>query len=95
MELNFKIEHPSIILKNELVIRRGYSVTEIALMLKTTRANMSNILNGKTLISPNMALRITAVFGGSAKHLLDIQNEYLLQQEKDVLKKQNLDLQLV
>lgn len=68
--------HPGCILKMELVEGRNLAVSKIAELLDTTRSNMSNIINGKTSITPNMALKLEAVFGGSAKHFLNLQLNY-------------------
>ncbi|WP_289058603.1 HigA family addiction module antitoxin [uncultured Flavobacterium sp.] len=68
--------HPGSILKMELVEGRNLTVGKIAKLLDATRSNISNILNGKTSITPNMALRIEVVFGGSAKHFLNLQLNY-------------------
>ena len=45
----------------------GLSVTEAARILGVTRANLSNIVNGKSGISPEMAVRLAKAFGGSAE----------------------------
>lgn len=67
----------------ELVDGRGLTVSKIAELLSTTRSNISNVLNGHAAISPNMALRIEAVFGGSAEHLLRMQTGYDFQKAKE------------
>jgi addiction module HigA family antidote len=43
----------------------GLGVTEAARVLGVTRANLSNIVIGKSGISPEMALRLAKAFGGS------------------------------
>ena len=75
-----KRTHPGSILKMELVDGQGLAVSKIAEMLGSTRTNISNILNAKAAISPNMALRIQEVFGGSASHFLRMQMSYALEQ---------------
>lgn len=42
-------------------------MTEAARILGVTRANLSNIVNGKSGISPEMAVRLAKAFGGSAE----------------------------
>lgn len=76
METKMKNIHPGSILKMELVEGRKLSVSKIAELLDTTRSNMSNIINGKASITPNMALKLERVFGGSAKHFLNLQLNY-------------------
>ncbi|WP_262708234.1 HigA family addiction module antitoxin [Flavobacterium cupreum] len=76
--------HPGEILKMELVDSKKLTIIKVAELLGTTRAKMSNILNGHSSISPNMALRLEKVFGGTARHFLNLQSNYdLLEAEKD------------
>jgi addiction module HigA family antidote len=74
--------HPGSILKMELVEGRKLSVSKIAELLDTTRANMSNIINEHSSITPMMALKLEKVFGGSAKHFLNLQVNYDLKNAK-------------
>lgn len=84
MERKMRNIHPGAILKMTLVDDKKLTVVKVAELLDTTRANMSKIINGHTAISPNMAIRIARVFGGSARHLLSLQSSYdLLEAEKD------------
>ncbi|MBZ4037816.1 HigA family addiction module antidote protein [Flavobacterium sp. 17A] len=76
MEIKMRNVHPGSILKMELVEGRNLTVSKIAELLLTTRSNMSNIINGKASITPNMALKLERVFGGSAKHFLNLQLNY-------------------
>lgn len=57
--------HPGELLKDELIEATGLTVTEVAGMLKVSRQAVSNIINEKADISPEMALRIARVFGGT------------------------------
>jgi antitoxin HigA-1 len=82
MERKLKRTHPGHILRMELVDGQNLSVTKVAELLNTTRANMSNILNGHASISPNMALRIETVFGGSAAHFIRLQSTFDLEKAK-------------
>jgi len=84
MKRKLKRTHPGLILKMELVAGRNLSVSKVAELLATTRANMSNILNGHASISPNMALRIEKVFGGSADHLIRLQASYDFEIAKEI-----------
>ena len=70
MERKMKKIHPGQILYLELVEGRNLTISKIAELLGTTRANFSNIINGHASISPNMALRLEKVFGGTASHFL-------------------------
>lgn len=75
--------YPGQILHMELVEGRNLTISKIAELLGTTRANFSNIINGHAAISPNMALRLEKVFGGSANHLLNLQRSYDLAKAKE------------
>ena len=76
MERKMKKIHPGQILHMELVEGRNLTISKIAELLGTTRANFSNIINGHASISPNMALRLEQTFGGTASHFLNLQKAY-------------------
>lgn len=79
--------HPGEILKMELMEGRNLTVSKIAELLGMTRANVSNVLNGHSAITPNMALRLEAVFGGNATFFLQLQSSYDLAKAKEVFEK--------
>lgn len=83
MERQMKKIHPGEILHMELVEGRSLTISKIAELLGTTRSNFSNIINGHASISPNMALRLEKVFGGSASHFLNLQRSYDLAKAKE------------
>ena len=71
--------HPGELLKSELIAASGLSVTQVAGMLKVSRQAVSNIINEKADISPEMALRIATVFGGTPDIWLRLQAKYDLE----------------
>ena len=73
LKRNMAIIHPGEILKSELIEATGLTVTEVAAMLKVSRQALSNIINQKADISPEMALRIATVFGGTPDLWLRLQ----------------------
>lgn len=79
--------HPGEILKMELVEGRNLTITKIAEHLDMTRANVSNVLNGHSSVTPNMALRLETVFGGNAAFFLRLQSSYDLAKAKEVFDK--------
>lgn len=83
MERKMRNIHPGKILRMELVEGRNLTISKIAILLGTTRSNFSNILNGHTSISPNMALRLEKVFGGTANHFIRLQSSYDLAKERE------------
>ncbi|HSA82318.1 MAG TPA: HigA family addiction module antitoxin [Geminicoccaceae bacterium] len=70
--------HPGRHIRLEYLEPLGLSVTEAARILGVTRANLSNIVNGKSGISPEMAVRLAKTFGGSAEIWLRLQAAYNL-----------------
>ncbi len=60
----------------ENVLPKGMNVTEAAKRLAIGRPALSNMLNGKAALSPDMAARIEHAFGASAHKLMDMQAAY-------------------
>ena len=58
------------------VIPAIFSVTEAAKMLGVGRPALSNLLNGKAALSPEMAMRLEKAFGASSKELIAKQARY-------------------
>ena len=71
--------HPGEFLIAELIEANNLTVSAVADMLRVSRQTISNIINEKSDISPEMALRIATVFGGSADIWLRLQAKYDLQ----------------
>lgn len=82
--------HPGELLKEEVIEAHGLSVTDAAKLLYVTRSALSNVLNGKAAISPEMALKIAAVFGGSAEFWITQQANYDLQKAAKNVEKLHL-----
>ena len=55
--------HPGLTLRDDVLLALGLSITEAAVQLGVTRVTLSRVLNGRTGISPDMALRIEAWLG--------------------------------
>ena len=68
--------HPGGFVKSEIVEAVGLSVTRAAGVLGVTRPALSALLNERAKLSPEMALRIEKVFGGSMDTLLRMQTSY-------------------
>lgn len=58
----------------------GLSITRGADILGVTRLTLSNLVNGKNGISPEMAIRLSKAFGGRPEVWLGMQSEYDLAQ---------------
>ena len=54
----------------------GLSITQAAVALGVTRTTLSELVNEKRGISPEMAVRLSKVFGGSAESWLVQQAQY-------------------
>lgn len=58
----------------------GLSITRGADILGVTRLTLSNVVNGKNGISPEMAIRLSKAFGGRPEVWLGMQSDYDLAQ---------------
>jgi antitoxin HigA-1 len=65
--------HPGDLIKTEVIEALGLSVSKAADLLKVRRATLSDLLNGKAALTPEMALRIEKAFGPEMDHLLRMQ----------------------
>lgn len=72
--------HPGPWLKNNCIEPHRMTVTATAAHLKVTRVALSNLLNGKAALSPDMAMRFEDAFGIKAETLLRMQAAYDLAQ---------------
>ena len=67
--------HPGLYVK-EQVIPKGMTVTKAATILGVGRPALSNFLNGKAALSPDMAERLARAFGADRQALLDLQGRF-------------------
>lgn len=72
--------HPGIVVLQECIEPSGLTITDAAVALGVTRNTLSELLNGKRGISPEMAVRISKVFGGTEEGWLAQQAQYDLSQ---------------
>ena len=71
----------------------GLSITEAAEALGVTRNTLSELVNGKRGISPEMAVRLSKVFGGTEDGWLVQQAQYeLAQVRRDRIKLKRLEI---
>ena len=68
--------HPGTLVRDECVTANGLTVTEAARILGVDRQTLSNLLNARAGISPEMAVRLEKAFGTSAKGWMERQLEY-------------------
>lgn len=68
--------HPGEILSELWLEPLGLTITQTAKHLNVTRKCVSSLINGKTGISPEMAVRLELAFGKSAESWLIAQANY-------------------
>jgi len=68
--------HPGRIVRHDCLEPLGLSVTEGAKVLWVTRQTLSNVINGKSGISPEMAIRLSKAFGSTPETWLRMQVAY-------------------
>ena len=72
--------HPGKHVRHDCLEPLALSVTAGAQALGVTRQALNNLVNGKSGISPEMSVRLSKAFGGSAAMWLKMQMEYDLAQ---------------
>jgi len=68
--------HPGSVVLHDCIEPLGLTITDAAAALHVTRTTLSELVNGKRGISPEMAVRLEQVFGGSAESWLVQQVQY-------------------
>jgi addiction module HigA family antidote len=61
--------HPGDLIRTEVIEPLALSLSQAAEILKVRRATLSDLLNGKAALSPEMVLRIEKAFGPEMDHL--------------------------
>ena len=73
IEVTMTPSHPGDFIRTEIVEELSLTVTKAAQILGVRRATLSDLLNSKTSLSPEMALRIEKAFGVGMDMLLRMQ----------------------
>jgi len=68
--------HPGDLIRTEIIEALNLSVSKAADILKVRRATLSDLLHGKSGLTPEMALRIEKAFGPDMDQLLRMQLAY-------------------
>jgi addiction module HigA family antidote len=85
--------HPGLVVLQECIEPLGVTITDAAAALGVTRNTLSELVNGKRGISPEMAVRLSKVFGGNEESWLVQQAQYdLAQVRRDRIKLKRLVL---
>ena len=72
--------HPGDILKRRVLPAAGLTVTAAARRLQVTRQALNNLVNRKSGMSPEMAIRLSRAFGSTPEVWLGMQMAYDLAQ---------------
>lgn len=72
--------HPGQLVRFDCLEPLGLSVTEGAKVLGVTRQALNNLVNGKSGVSPEMAVRLSKAFGSTPETWLRMQSAYDLAQ---------------
>jgi addiction module HigA family antidote len=72
--------HPGSVVLGECIEPLGLTITQAAQALGVTRTTLSELVNRRRGISPEMAIRLSQVFGGSAESWITQQAHYDLAQ---------------
>ncbi|MBV8399263.1 MAG: HigA family addiction module antidote protein [Acetobacteraceae bacterium] len=74
--------HPGLSVRHDFIQPLGLTITEAANILGVTRQTLNNLVNGKSGISADMAIRLDKAFGGGAETWLRLQMAYDLAQAR-------------
>ena len=85
--------HPGLSVRSDCIEPLGLTVTEAAKVLGVTRQALNNLVNGKSGISAEMAIRLDKAFGGGAETWLRLQMAYDLAQARQ--REGNIDVKPV
>lgn len=72
--------HPGELLREDVVAELGLSVTEVASRLGMSRVAFSRVLNGKSAVSPDLAIRLERAGVSTARAWMAMQANYDLAQ---------------
>jgi antitoxin HigA-1 len=71
--IGMKPPHPGRFVRDEILAPLGLSVAKAAAILRVRRATLSDLVNGRSAISADMALRIERAFDVNMETLLRLQ----------------------
>ena len=74
--------HPGRLIKNACLVPLSLTVTEGARILGIARPTLSNVINGRSGVSPEMAIRLEKAFGGTADSWIKMQAAFDLAQAR-------------
>lgn len=84
--------HPGEIISEMIIKPNNLTVEKTARLLHVSRPNLSNVVNGKSAVSPTMALRLAKVFGGNAAFWIRLQSAFDLRKAEQEFEEKNIEL---
>jgi len=93
-KIGMKPPHPGDFIRTEILEALDLSVARAAEILGIRRATLSDLIHGKTSLSPEMALRIEKAFDVSMDMLLRMQawyDSYTMRQRADEIEVQHYE----
>jgi hypothetical protein len=88
LKIGMKPSHPGAFIRAEILDELHLSVSKAAEVLGVRRATLSDLVNEKAGLSPEMALRIEKAFGVSMDTLLKMQawfDTYTMREQADTI----------
>lgn len=76
--------HPGEILQEEFLIPMEISAYRLSKDTEIPQTRISQIIKGKRRITADTALRLSSYFGNSAKFWLGLQDDYDIEEEKEI-----------
>jgi antitoxin HigA-1 len=86
--------HPGSFIRTEILDELGLSVSRASEILGVRRATLSDLVNEKAALSPEMALRVEKAFGVSMDTLLRMQawhDSYVMRQRQEEINVQKYE----
>lgn len=82
--------HPGEYIKSVYIDGMGISISDLAKSLSVSVSTISRIINQKSDVTPNMAMRLEYVLDRSAESWLSMQTSFSLSKEKKEFSADNL-----
>lgn len=76
--------HPGVILMEEFLVPLKISAYRLSKDIDIPQTRISQIIKGKRRITADTALRLSSYFGNSAKFWLGLQDDYDIEEEKNI-----------
>ena len=89
LKIGLKPPHPGDFIRTEILDELDLSIAKAAQLLDVRRATLSDLVNGKAALSPEMALRVEKAFGVSMDMLLRMQawhDSYIMREHADEIR---------